>query len=291
MSYFYLENSIGERKDLNKAPSGSYIEFRNPSGLGEIASPGCVDIRRGFFKKISGAIRPQIPITGDLFFYNHGADPYNDFRSLGDWLHKGHDLYFIYKPADIEYHRKVELDYITKTQKTAFDILETPCSFLPLTPWYTATPVATAISPATSGYKRYPYSYSYVYPAARQNSAVQASTIGHEEAAYSLEYTGILTNPAITLTGISSGIIYGDCAITGSFSSLDTLFYTCEYLNSRVYKMAVDGTITDLIDVVDISKEVFGRIPLGETCEIRLASSTAITNAAIIKIYNYYQVV
>ena len=286
MRKFYLENSIGERKPLN-GEIGIY--FQNPAGLGMVLNPSFADNKRGFFVKVSGDIEPQGEIVGDLVFFRNG-DPYENYRDFINWISQGYDLHFVYKPyGTAEFYRTVDVNRITKTEKQSLNTLSSPVSFACLTPWFSLTPSATAISPALSAYKRYPYTYPYVYPAARQNSAVQVSAIGHLPAAYTLQYTGLLINPTIKLMGVGSRITYGECDISATVESTDTLFYSCGYRDAQVYKTAADGSITDLIGSVDIAKEVFGRIPLSEPCEIVLTSSAAITNTAAIKVYNYYR--
>ena len=283
---FYLENSIGQRKDLNGLEN---IWLKNPAGLGMNTSGAFADIRKGFFSRISGDIEPQGEIVGDLEF-RLSNDPYEDYRDLVDWLSLDYEFYFVYNPyGSKEYYRTIEINYLSKTEKEFSGLLYIPFSFACLTPWYILLPFQTEIEPASADFKRYDFTYDYVYPAARQSQAVEVNAIGHIPAAFTLEYTGALTNPSIILTGTSTGTVYGQCDITETLIATDKLIYSSEYGASSVQKEDSGGTITDLISDVDISKNPFPHIPLSEPCDLSLESGVAITATATVKVYNYYR--
>ncbi len=288
MRKFYLENSIGQRIDLNGATG---IRFINPAGLGFDLTGTYASLGTGFFVDISGDEEPQLPIVGDIIFSR--GETYSTYRDFLDWLMQDYDLFFVYCPFETrEYYRKVKMSYMSKTEKETVNILRAPVSFAPLTPWFLPTPFRTIINYASTGYKRYPYRYPYRYPASRQEGAVEVTVIGHLPAAIRLEYAGLLTNPSIVITGETTGKIYGQCDISATLESTDKLLYSSEKNNSYIKKQAADGTITDLIDVVDVAdeaKEPFPEIPAVEPCRVALVSSTAITNNADIWIYNYYR--
>lgn len=283
---FYLENEIGERKDLNGVEN---IWLKNPTGLGINTSGNFADIRKGFFSRISGDIEPQGEIIGDLEFRLEN-DPYEDYRELVNWLSQDYELYFVYNPyGDREFYRTIEINYFTKTEKEFSGLLYVNFSFACLTPWYDFFPFDTKIDHAAAGYKRYDFSYNYTYPASIQLGTIYNKSTGHIPAAITLEYEGTLINPSITITGVDTGTEYGSCDISASLISTDKLIYSSRYGVSKVQKESAAGVITDLIGSVDISKNPFPKLPSSEYCSIVLSSSATIVNDADIKIYNYYR--
>jgi len=280
---FYLENEIGDRKELNGAEN---IWLKNPSGLGINLSGSFADIRKGFFTRISGNIEPQGEIVGD-FEFRLSNDPYEDYRDLVDWMAQDYELYFVYNPyGEREFYRTIEINYFTKTEKEFSGLLYINFSFNAITPWYDFTPIAPSID--VTEYKTYDFEYNYIYPTALLTQNINVSAIGHIPAAYTVGYSGYMVNPSIKIIGNDTGAIFGQCDVTAIISPTDSFSYSSRYGDTHIQKTDSSGTVTNLIENVDISKEVFGRIPLTEICTLTITTENVLT-ATDVEIFDYYR--
>ena len=280
---FFLENSNGERRALNGEIN---IFLKNPIGLGLDISGNYADLRKGFFSFTSGDIEPQEEILGDLEF-RLANDPYEDYRELVDWLAQDFDLFFVYKPfGSIEFFRTVKLNYLNKTEKEFSGLLYVAFSFACITPWYVFTPISPAVD--ATEYKSYDFKYNYIYPSLLLTQDINVSAIGHIPAAYTVDYSGFMVNPSIKIIGNDTGIIFGQCDVTATINSTDSFSYSSRYGDTHIQKTDSGGTVTNLIGSVDISKEVFGRIPLTEICTLTITTENVLA-ATDVEIFDYYR--
>ena len=86
MRQFYLENAIGERRDLQTKRE---CFLRAPSGLGW-ADANTYASAQGFFPRTFSEPSQPAPM-GDFVFGG-----YDDYRDFVDWVHKGYDLTLVY---------------------------------------------------------------------------------------------------------------------------------------------------------------------------------------------------
>lgn len=287
MRRFYFENSIGQRKDLN----GGIAWLTNPMGLG-ISSMGThADLGSGFYQDVSGKSVPREPVVGNLVFVR-GEDAYRKYRELLDWLMQGYAIYLVYVPfGDMEFYRGIEIEFIQKGELGRGKFLTAPCAFRPTTPWFRRIPSRAQIEFAeeTTNSKRYDYRYGYSYVRNLAAATAELRTGGHIPAAVSLSYTGALGNPTLRLIGKTSGTIYGEADMEMDTGYTDTLEFSTRYDDSYVRVRAEDGTVINRIDSVDVTKNVFFRVPREETCYLTMASETLLAGSITVSLYDYYR--
>ena len=289
MRKFYLQNAAGGRIDLNGATG---VWLTEPTGLGMSFSPTVADYKKGFFSIIYSDSEPQGSIDGTLTF--SGGSPYVAYRSFVDWIiAAGSGLQIVYCPNGTqEYYKKVTLTSISKTEISKPNRIETSVVFSALTPWYSSAKVRVDMVPVASGRMRYPYTYSAGLFYATSNAGAMSANLeptGHIPSAVKFVYSGALSNPVLSLVGADSGVEHGACAINADLSGTDTLTISTVYMDSYVIKTAADGTITDLLGNVDVSRDPYFRLPLDETCILTLSSDAAMSGAGEVTLYTYYK--
>lgn len=288
MRKFYIENELGDRRDLN-GKDGIFLS--DPAGLGVSYGSSYADLGAGFFRRVEEK-QPQGVIPCSLTFMR-GA--YEKYKNFADWCIRASALFLIYKPFSAEYFRRVELSYLTKTEITAGTWMEVPTAFVCLTPWYLPSPLELNFEDEGGTVMQYEYTYddALVYGASGAGAyAVQVTAEGHDPAGLRIEYRGQISEPVLTLTGIASGKLYGKLAISAEFAADDVLEVSTEREDSYARKIAADGSVTDLIDKVDISAEAepFFTVPIGEPCILRI-SAASMSGKISAKAYFYYRTV
>lgn len=292
-SQFILENENGERYDLT-APAPIYMV--NVEGLGVETGDSFGGLDNGFFI-LTSSHDPQNGITADLIYM---AGAYENYTSLVNWLHKATTLYFCYTPIDTEYKRIVRLKTLQKSRRDGAGWMRSMISFDCLSPWYLPSPTEIGITPIdsdTKGYLddgegNYGYTYTETLHYGSDSAGDMSATIaasGHIPSAFILRYTGALRNPEIRLTGVSSGKLYGLCAVTATLGATDTLELSTLYGDSHIWKIASNGTVTDLLPSVDLTHDVYPRAPTEEPSTLSLTSDTQMTGSVELSIYAYYR--
>ncbi len=284
----YFRNAAGERYGLN-GENGVYAT--GLSGFGLSLSPSFSDLAHGFFSLIDEESDPQGSLGFTLVFTRN---PYHAYNALVDWLASAGSLTLIYDPTGAqEYCRTVSVSGLQKGEKTSVGWLEVPCSMPCHAPWYMPQPTELTLLPNDdSGVKRYPYRYTPDLSYGVGRTSAFSGTIagaGHIPAALELSYYGAIGNPTIKLTGSITGKVYGVCSVAASFGGTDTLRVSTRYEDSYVIKIAADGTVTDLLDNLDLTTVPFFRIPVNEPCIITIESDTVVTGRADLLIYYYFR--
>lgn len=285
---FYLQNETGERKSLCV---DSPITLVKPEGLGIELSQTCVDLDNGFFS-VSNESTPQNPITADLMFRKYAYENYRDFVN---WINAAKELFFIYSPyGAAEFYRRVIVTYLKKTVRGKGGWMSVGVSFKPLTPWYLPTALRISLTKQTETAMRYPFTYNSALRYGTSSIGSYAATIepaGHLPASLMFTYKGAATNPVVSLTGVSTGKVYGRCIITAAFSKNDTLKLFTSPRDGFIKKIFADGTEADLIDsnAVDITEDPFLRLPLEESCNLQLSADDALSGDAEALVYYYFR--
>lgn len=294
MRLFYLEDQKGERIPLNNENG---IFLYNPSGLGFEYSHDYSESGTGFFMHVKDGINQTEIGFAFVFppkeFANGSPDsPYERYRNLIDWIYKAEELYLIYCPyAPNEYYKRVEIQTIEKTELDRYGALQCNISVLPLTPWYLPAPIHINFGGDQEGNAmRFDYYYTddLVYGVGMRDYTAEITAKGHIPSAVKITFKGQVINPEFTLRGMSTRKEYGVCAVTGSFVQTDTIEFSTAEQDSYIKKIAADGTETDLIDSIDITKNPFFRVPLSEPCEVILSGDSILGEASML-LYVYYR--
>ena len=285
---FYLENAAGERRDLN---GKERVWFTEPVGLGITLAQSYADLGYGFFSPISTNSDPQQQPGGTMTFT--GPEPYADYRELVNWMSAAEGLELVYLPyGSEEYRRKIDVNYISKGEKTAVRWLEAPVSFNALTPWFRASPSRLTLVTTEGRELRYSYRYTEDLIYGSSSAATMSAEVargGHVPAAIRLDYTGGILNPQITLLGAQTGKIYGICRVGTRLDEADTLEFSTAPRDSFVRIRKPTGELTDLLDVLDLSTDPFFRVPLSEPCTLEITADDTFSGAANLQIYYYFR--
>lgn len=284
----YLQNAAGDRYGLN-GERGAYAS--NLASLGFTLSPSYADLYRGFYVPVADESEPQNAVPFTLTFTKA---PYASYKTFLDWLAAAGTITLIYNPTgNQEYCRDVNVNFLQKGELNAVGWLEIPCSFYCITPWYLPTPASLVMeSSGEDESKRYDYEYTDELRYGTDSSASLSGTIagaGHVPGSLELAYRGAITNPKIRLTGNISGKTYGLCSVTVQLADTDELRYSSRYEESYVKRVAADGTVTDLLDAIDLSSTPFFHIPVDEPCTISVEADTTFKGYVDILIYYYFR--
>jgi hypothetical protein len=281
MRKFYLENSIGERKDLQLETSF----FESPEGLGTTNESEYERRGNGLY---SNTLREaeQINILGDLVFMD---DQYANYKILIDWIFSGYDLSFVYAPSTDEYYCDIDVEYINKGQISE-GALSCPCSFLGKTPWYAKTPIALAFVSTATGYKKYTYAYPYKYSPSSIANVINILPAGHYPALLKLVAAGEVLNPSLTLKNASTGEVYGKLQLEDlTIAEGESLVYATGPSEFGVWK-DVAGVKTDLDNYLNLAYDNFFSIPVNTECLLTFSHSGTSTTA-ILYVYQFYRTV
>ena len=284
---FCLQNAEGARYDLNGS-TGVYV--RDPAGLGISTDPTFADLRHGFFLPTSDDTRPQESFTGTFVFTRA---PYQTYHSFSAWLSHAGTITLVYDPDGAqEYYKQLSVKSMQKGELNQVGWLEVPFSFLHVTPWYLPTPTEFDVSVAADdAIKRYTYCYRPSLRYGLDASGSLSATIqgaGDDPGAVLVRYTGEATNPRIKLVGNISGKTYGNCAAIVTLTAFDTLEYNSSPRHSHLYKIAADGTVTDLLPKIRDLSRCWFMVPIDEPCTMIIESDVALLGTASVTVYYYF---
>lgn len=284
----YLQNAAGDRYSLN-GENGAYAT--GLAGLGFTLTPTYADLKRGFFVPVSDESEPQSALVFTVVFTRN---PYAAYEQFVSWLSSAGTITIVYNPTGSqEYYRDVAVNYVQKGEKTVVGWLEIPCSFYCSTPWYRPFPTSLSLEAAGADEsKRYDYEYTDSLIYGSDSSSGIYGTIagaGHVPGALELTYRGAISNPKIRLIGEVSGKTYGICSVDVVLAATDSLKLSTRYEDSYVAKISPDGTVTDLLDVLDLSTSPFFHIPVDEPCTLSIEADSQFTGIAELLIYYYYR--
>lgn len=284
----YLQNAEGKRFSLN-GEKGVYVS--SLAGFGFTLSPTYADLSRGFFVAVNGESEPQGTVPFTIYFTRNA---YTAYQSFVDWLATAGTITLCYNPTgEQEYLRIVDVNFLQKSELNEVGWLEVPCSFFCKTPWY--KPYATVLALEGAGVdtgKRYDYYYDedlfYGVGSSGSLSGVFRGG-GHVPGALEMTYYGAISNPKIRLVGNVSGKTFGLCSIETVLGASDRLKYSSRYEESYVRKVAADGTVTDLLDALDLSSTPFLHIPVDEPVTLSIEADATFIGSAELTLFYYYR--
>ena len=133
----------------------------------------------------------------------------------------------IYAPGVTEFRRSVSMQQLSKSELKA-GWLTVPVTFSPLTPWYRPASTDLEIDSVEDDAIYFDSEESVIDEAILTENIYCGSLTyiapeGHLPSAWRLEYIGAVTNPIVTLTGITTGTEYGRCALDISLDEGDAL--------------------------------------------------------------------
>lgn len=288
MRKFYFANAAGERWPL-QGEKGVFLT--DPTGLGVTLAQTYADLQNGFFVGVSSANEPQSAPHATLLFTRPA---YSAYRQLINWLAAAGDLELIYCPYGAEeFHRRVDVQAISKGELDEHQFLQTELSLLARSPWFKAQATRLDLaSQAEDESMRYDFLYTAELIYGEDATSSLSGTLhpdGHIPAAISVTFYGGAASPSISLTGQLTGKLYGACRISDTLTSGETLLFSTDYLDSHVRKLSAQGVETDLLAKIDLDGEPFFRLPLTEPCTLSIAAQAAISGSADVQVFYYFR--
>lgn len=288
MRKFYFLNSSGERWPL-QGEKGVYLT--DPTGLGVTLAQTYADLQNGFFVGVSSANEPQSAPHATLLFVRPA---YAAYRQLINWLAAAGDLELVYCPYGTEeFHRRVDVQAISKGELDEHAFLACELSLLARSPWFKAAATRLDLASQSADESlRYDIVYTDELIYGEDATASLSGTLhpdGHVPAAISVTFYGGVASPVISLTGQLTGKLYGACRISDTIAAGETLLFSTDYLDSYVRKLSAAGVQTDLLSKIDLDGEPFFRLPLTEPCTLTIAAQAAISGAADVEVFYYYR--
>ena len=284
----YFQNASGERFGLN-GENGAYAKAL--AGFGYSLSSTFAGLGGGFYP----AVKEDEDLQGALAFsVVLTRTPYLSHRSFVDWLNGAGTLTIVYDPTGTqEYYRDVTVRFIEKGELNNVGWLELLCSFVCTTPWYLPVPAQLQISgSAADAGKRYDYTYDEDLRYGPDSDSYMSATLadtGHIPGVLDVELRGAIINPRLKLVGNRTGKVIGICSLPITLAETDRLEYSSHYEDSYVRKVSSDGTVTDLLDVLDLSLTPFFRVPVNEPSTLSVEADAEFSGTAQLKVYYYFR--
>ena len=287
MRKFYFANAAGERWPL-QGEKGVFLT--DPTGLGVTLAQTYADLQNGFFVGV-GVSEPQSAPHATLLFTRPA---YSAYRQLINWLAAAGDLEMIYCPYGAEeFHRRVDVQAISKGELDEHQFLQSELSLLARSPWFKASATHFDLaSQITDESMRYEFCYTDGLIYGDDFTSALSGTLypdGHIPAAISVTFYGGAPSPTISLTGQLTGRLYGACRISDTLTSGETLLFSSGYFDSYVRKISANGSKADLLAKIELDGEPFFRLPLTEPCTLSIAAQAAINGSADVQVFYYFR--
>lgn len=277
MRKFYIENEINERFPL----WGNRVYMVEPSGLGIKHDVSYIRIGNSFLRDKKHVA--QSKISGKIEFLEPGANKkFNEFYAFCAAAEK---LYLVYDPGDgTEYIRDIDISEVKKTERTGATLpisIDFACKSL-----YYLRDNNRFVFETTDNEKRYDYIYEYTYGDYGTYEA-NINNNGHAEAPFECTIYGYCTNPAIRIIKDNETLYEVEFPVAVEDG---------EYIRYSSRDGALEATLvsgskeTNLMNLLDISKDNFFKIPVGNS-KITFSSTSASTNVITATIYKLYEVV
>lgn len=277
MRKFYIENEMNERFPL----WGNRVYMVDPSGLGIKHDASYIRIGNSFLRNKRNI--SQSNIGGKIEFIDPGAN--KRFQEFYKFIAAASFLYLVYDPGDgTEYIRDIDIAEIGKSERTG-GTLPISVSFTCKSLYYLRNNNRFIFEPS-EGEKRYDYSFDYTYGDYGTYEAYLNNN-GHAEAPIECTIYGHCVNPSIFIIR-NDEILY---EVTFPVAVLEG-----EYIRYCTRDGMLEATHvsnekeTNLMPLLDISKDNFFKIPVGNS-KILFASESESTNAITATIYKMYEVV
>lgn len=277
MRKFYIENEINQRFPL----WGNRVYMVEPSGLGIKHEASYIRIGNSFLRNKMHVV--QSTIGGKIEFIDPGAN--QKFNEFYNFCAAASRLYLVYDPGDgTEYIRDIDIEEVGKTERTG--------ATLPISVSFTCKSLYYLrdnnrfVFESTANEKRYDYRYDFVYG----DYGTYEATIdnnGHVEAPFECTIYGYCVNPAIHI--IQGGKVLYEVLFPVAVEEGEYIRYSSR--DGMLEATLVSGANeTNLMNLLDITKDNFFKIPVGNST-IMFDSSSESTNVITATIYKMFEVV
>lgn len=277
MRKFYIENEKNERFSL----WGNRVYMINPSGLGIKHDASYIRIGNSFLRNKTNVA--QSKIGGKIEFMDPGAN--KRFNEFYNFCAAASSLYLVYDPGDgTEYIRDIDFTEAKKTEKTGAT-LPISVTFICKSLYYLRNNNRFIFEP-TENEKRYDYRYDFTYGDYGTYETV-INNNGHVEAPFECIIYGYCVNPSIRI--IKDNETLYEVVFPVAVEEGEFIRYSSR--DGMLEATLVAGTKeTNLMHLLDISKDNFFKIPIGNS-KIMFDSTSESTNIITATIYKMYEVV
>ena len=277
MRKFYIENEMNERFSL----WGNRVYMVEPSGLGIKHDASYIRIGNSYLRNKRNI--SQSEIGGKIEFLDPGAN--KRFQEFYNFCTAASSLRLVYDPGDgTEYIRDIDLAEVDKSERTGGS-LPISVSFNCKSLYYLRNN-NRFIFESTDDEKRYDYQYDFTY-GDYGTYETNIHNNGHVEAPFECTIYGYCVNPSIYIVKDNKTLY----EVTFPVAVLDG-----EYIRYNTRDGMLEVTLvseageTNLMPLLDISKDNFFKIPVGDS-KIKFDSESASTNIITATIYKMYEVV
>lgn len=278
MRKFYIENEYNERFSL----WGNRVYMVEPSGLGIKHDATYIRIGTSFLRNKKMQVA-QATVGGKIEFMDPGAS--QKFKDFYDFCAAASELYLVYDPGDgKEYIRDIDILEAGKTERTGGTLpitVKFACKSL-----YYLRNNSRFIFEADANEKRYDYRYDFTY-SDHGTYETMIDNSGHVEAPFDCIINGYCVNPAIQI--VKDGKTFYEVEFPVAIEEGEYLRYSSR--DGMLEATLVSGEKeTNLMNLLDITKDNFFKIPVGDS-KIVFSSSSASTNIISLTVYKMYEVV
>jgi hypothetical protein len=220
----------------------------------------------------------QGTLSGTMVFktYQHYLDFVEFVESAGA-------LRIIYNPIGTEYFRDVDFegirDVVDKGSRTEAEV-----NFFCKSLWYTATDTRFTIEDIEGG-SQYDLEFPYTFNDFASTDVVVVND-GHTESQLLVEFFGFIENPKIEL--YKNGVLKYSVEFDITVPSGSKLIYSAQDDLNYVYLQDESGVKTNVIDVLDLTKDNFFNIPKG-TSKIVVTSDSGLFSRVTFTIISLYK--
>lgn len=278
MRKFYLENEAKQRFSL----WGNRVYMVDPSGLGIKHDATYIRIGKTFLRNQKLQVS-QGEISGTIEFLEPGGN--KRFKEFYDFCAAASSLHLIYDPGDgTEYIRDIDIGEVQKSERTG-GTLPIKVKFLCKTLYYSAINNSFSFESVTDE-KRYDYTYDFTYGDYGTYEAAIHND-GHVEAPFECVIYGYCVNPSIYI--IQNDEVIYEAIFPVAVEQGDYLKYSSRDGMLEV-TLVSDGKETNIMNLLDITKDNFFKIPVGDS-KIVFTSGSSSTNIVTVTIYKMFEVV
>lgn len=278
MHKFYIENETNQRFSL----CGNRVFFIEPTGLGIKHDATYIRIGDSFLRNKKMQVA-QSEVGGKIEFIDPGAS--EKFKEFYDFCAASSELKIIYDPGDgKEYIRDIDITAAEKTERTG-GTLPISVKFTCKTLYYSRNN-NNFVFDSDGTEKRYDYQYDYAYNDSGSYEKIVEND-GHVEAPFDCYIYGYTANPSIHILKDNETLYEVEFPVAVEKD---------EYIRYSSRDGMLEATLvsgnkeTNLMNLLDIEKDNFFKIPIGKS-KIVFSSSSLSTNIVTLTIYKMYEVV
>lgn len=278
MRKFYIENEKNERFSL----WGNRVFLTNPNGLGIKHDASYIRIGNSFLRNKTNVA--QAKIGGTIEFVDPNAN--KRFKEFYAFCAASTNLHLVYDAGDgVEYIRDIDVSEIGKTERTG-GTLPISVNFACKSLYYLKNNNRFTFGSITDE-KRYDYRYDTKYGDYGTYQAYVKNN-GHADAPFECNIFGYCVNPSVLIR--RNGAILFEVKFPIAVHEGEYIRYSSRDGMLEATLVAKDGSESNLMPKLDISKDNFFKIPVGES-EIVFRSESESTNVITATIFKMFEVV